>query len=198
MKPILSELTRVYNKPKEDLDSEDEQLLEAFRAFIKDVMDFSMDSISSGSNSGGNFMNFHYVFVVPTGWDLEIRKDFLRPIFVQAGLISKSDDPNRLIFYNELEALLHHIQDPTYQKDYYQLKLQKDTQCLIYTLNTGPYSMCCNLSVCELRNSPTCQNGRREVAPEKILYSTSLDLIRFDNLSSGKFEGFLLAQRGWG
>lgn len=49
----------------------------------------------------------HYAFIVPFEWEEEIREDLIRPIFIQAGLISKDDHKDRLLFISDLESVFY-------------------------------------------------------------------------------------------
>lgn len=59
--------------------------------------------------------NFHYILVMPTHWDFNIR-DTLREIFVQAVLIEKHQDMYRLQFCTELDSTLNYIQQPRHPR----------------------------------------------------------------------------------
>ncbi|KAI9258417.1 hypothetical protein EDC94DRAFT_613720 [Helicostylum pulchrum] len=50
----------------------------------------------------------HYVFVVPSEWEEEIREVLIRPIFVQANLISKDDHKDRLLFCTDVESTYYY------------------------------------------------------------------------------------------
>lgn len=51
----------------------------------------------------------HYVFVVPTEWEEEIRQLFIRPIFILANLISKDDHKDRLLFCSDVESIFYYF-----------------------------------------------------------------------------------------
>lgn len=50
--------------------------------------------------------NCHFVVVVPFEWDEGIIEEIIRPIFVEANLISKADGPGRLLFVSKLDCTL--------------------------------------------------------------------------------------------
>ncbi|KAG2211006.1 hypothetical protein INT47_000166 [Mucor saturninus] len=52
---------------------------------------------------------FHYVFTLPTIWDVKIR-DEIRSLFFKAGLVQDHDHPDRLLLINELESRVRYIQ----------------------------------------------------------------------------------------
>ncbi|KAG2210910.1 hypothetical protein INT47_000064 [Mucor saturninus] len=57
----------------------------------------------------------HYAFFVPTDWDFEIRKEIIRPLFEEAGLMAKSDHDKKLLFFTQLETTFQYLQaqDPS-------------------------------------------------------------------------------------
>jgi hypothetical protein len=69
-------------------------------------------SISSPITAG--VKRYHYIFVVPTDWEHEIRDEIIRPVFRQAGFINDTDYPCRLLFYTKLDALKFDLQNKLY------------------------------------------------------------------------------------
>ncbi|KAG2232832.1 hypothetical protein INT48_005700 [Thamnidium elegans] len=49
----------------------------------------------------------HYMFIVPSEWEEEIREAIIRPVFVQANLISIGDHSDRLLFCSDLESFYY-------------------------------------------------------------------------------------------
>lgn len=59
-------------------------------------------------------MDFYYAITLPTNWSPEIREKLIRPLFIQANLIHKSDGQGRLIFFTELEPTFRNMQSDRY------------------------------------------------------------------------------------
>lgn len=59
----------------------------------------------------------HYVFVVPSEWEEEIRQLFIRPIFILANLISKDDHKDRLLFCSDVESIFYYFLTDYYYSD---------------------------------------------------------------------------------
>ncbi|KAI8079241.1 hypothetical protein BDF21DRAFT_37888 [Thamnidium elegans] len=76
----------------------------------------------------------NYVFVVPSEWEEEIREDLIRPIFISAGLISKEDHKDRLLFLTDLECIFYNSEDSDITK---------------YLSNRGKTTVLCRLSFIE-------------------------------------------------
>ncbi|GAA5808560.1 hypothetical protein MFLAVUS_001951 [Mucor flavus] len=66
----------------------------------------------------------HYVFVVPSEWEEEIREVLIRPIFVRANLILKDDHKDRLLFCTDVESIYYYIARNQYIGD---TKLSRST-----------------------------------------------------------------------
>ncbi|KAI9273825.1 hypothetical protein EDC94DRAFT_592883, partial [Helicostylum pulchrum] len=66
----------------------------------------------------------HYVVVVPSEWEEEIREVLVRPIFVRANLVSKEDNRDRLLFCTDIESIYYYIIQYQYSND---LKLSRNT-----------------------------------------------------------------------
>lgn len=53
----------------------------------------------------------HYIFVVPSGWEEDIREVLLRPLLIETGLISKDDHKGWLLFCTDLESICYNLTD---------------------------------------------------------------------------------------
>lgn len=96
------------NKKKETpRDAHDEIILHAVGVFMRKLVDEYRSNLSYEKEA---YMPFHYGFLVPTHWDLAIRDEVIRPLFVQTGLISEDDSSHRLVFLTMLESAMTNIQ----------------------------------------------------------------------------------------
>lgn len=113
---FMGEIKRVYPKYKED--QNDKDALEV----LQSVTDFILNLVNSIKatwsevvrQENTNAVNLHFVFIVPTEWEYKIREDIIRPIFIAAGLISRTDHPNRLLLFTKLESVIQLIQHPKF------------------------------------------------------------------------------------
>lgn len=55
-------------------------------------------------------MQCHYAITLPTIWEIEVREELIRPLFIESGLIAKHDTPSRLLFFSQLESDFRYIQ----------------------------------------------------------------------------------------
>lgn len=54
--------------------------------------------------------DFCYAFTLPTKWSYQIQEQLIRPLFISAGLISKYNHRDRLLFFTQLESIFRYIQ----------------------------------------------------------------------------------------
>ncbi|KAI9338317.1 hypothetical protein BD770DRAFT_400719 [Pilaira anomala] len=59
---------------------------------------------------GKSLDSLHYLCVIPREWDQNTREQLLRPIFIQAGLISETDHNDRLLFLSDTESIFYGAQ----------------------------------------------------------------------------------------
>ncbi|KAG2228887.1 hypothetical protein INT48_007052 [Thamnidium elegans] len=101
-------LYQLFEKGKDSWDQDDLFTLTAISDFIcLYVEELIKDSKGEIKDSGA----LHYVLTVPSEWEEEIREVLIRPIFVQANLISKDDHPDRLLFCCEIESAYYYLSD---------------------------------------------------------------------------------------
>lgn len=97
----------------------DEIIKAAVVGFLKNVLyNYLMDMGGLENDATANDyvpLPPHYAFFVPTDWDFEIRKEIIRPLFEEAGLMAKSDHDKRLLFFTQLETTFQYLQaqDPS-------------------------------------------------------------------------------------
>ncbi|KAI8047204.1 hypothetical protein BDF21DRAFT_211027 [Thamnidium elegans] len=99
-------LYQLFEKDKDNWDQDDLFTLTAasdfFRLCVEKLIEDSKGEIK---DSGA----LHYVLVVPSEWEEEIREVLIRPIFVQANLISKDNHPDRLLFCSDIESAYYFL-----------------------------------------------------------------------------------------
>ncbi|KAG2229453.1 hypothetical protein INT48_007840 [Thamnidium elegans] len=102
-------LYQLFKKGKDSWDQDDLFTLTAVSDFIRlSVEELIKDSKGEIKDSDA----LHYVLLVPSEWEEEIREVLTRPIFVQANLISKDDHQERLLFCSEIESAYYYLSDP--------------------------------------------------------------------------------------
>lgn len=102
---FLEQLYQVFKKDKDNWNQDDIFLLKA----VSDFMRLSMKELIEKSDDAETL---HFIFAIPSEWEEEIREDLLRPLFIQANLLSKDDHKDRLLFCSEIESICYRIIDP--------------------------------------------------------------------------------------
>ncbi|GAA5795611.1 hypothetical protein HPULCUR_000972 [Helicostylum pulchrum] len=72
----------------------------------------------------------HYVFIVPSGWKKEIGEKLIRPIYIEAGLISEKDHSDRLLCIPEVECIFYDLQQ--------HLHFKRGQYTVLSRVNTSP------------------------------------------------------------
>ncbi|KAI9273930.1 hypothetical protein EDC94DRAFT_113843 [Helicostylum pulchrum] len=116
-------LHRLFKKGKDSWNQDDLFFFKAVSDFLYLSVKELMRQENRGLNQVKNTDALHYVFVVPSEWEEEIREVLIRPIFVQANLISKDDHKDRLLFRTDIESIYYYVTQ--YQHD--NLKLSRNS-----------------------------------------------------------------------
>jgi hypothetical protein len=171
---FIKEIQRIYQQSggKTDVCSEyDEFILNAIADFLSNLVQDILDKISM-QESGITMENIIFVFVVPTEWDLEIRKQLLRPLFIKANLISRTTtDNSRLLFYTYLESFVQLVQDPSNNTEYAidGGRVDHDNQYLMCHLNwTHKWEITINLTLFEAKKPKTGLDGISSLIPRIV------------------------------
>lgn len=102
----------LFKRPKYKWDQDDIFMFRAISEFIrlsaKEMM--KHEETTEGVNNNDSL---HYVFIVPSEWEEEIRESLIRPMFVQAGLIAFENHKDRLLFCSDIESIYYYLTDPT-------------------------------------------------------------------------------------
>lgn len=102
---FMDELYLLFKKSKNTWNENDKLLIKAVSDFIYLAVKESMEDKDIKNKS---LDSFYYGFIVPSEWQEEIREDLLRPMFIQAGLLSKEDHKDRLLFFSDLECTCYY------------------------------------------------------------------------------------------
>ncbi|KAG2233262.1 hypothetical protein INT48_001711 [Thamnidium elegans] len=114
-------LYRLFKKGKDSWDQDDLFTLTAVSDFIRlSIEELIKDSKGEIKDSGA----LHYVLLVPSEWEEEIREVLIRPIFVQANLILKEDHQDRLLFCSDVESIYYYLSSP---KSSYFTEMRRNT-----------------------------------------------------------------------
>ncbi|KAI9362633.1 hypothetical protein BD770DRAFT_440586 [Pilaira anomala] len=163
--------------------------------FIRVLVNFIVDCYQ-GDLSTRNLDKLNYVCIVPTEWDNEIREELLRPIFIQSGLIKKTDHKDRLLFLSDTESFFYYTQRDTDVRydiyagntDYFDLYVQEDNEIRAQLYNgyhkVGEHYLLCKAVVDHKKKSsihvhlievqPTVFNILEGLLYPKILFSSIL------------------------
>ncbi|KAI8047196.1 hypothetical protein BDF21DRAFT_210873 [Thamnidium elegans] len=113
-------LYQLFEKGKDSWDQDDIFMLTAVSDFIRLSIKELIKRLEGEIKDSGAL---HYVLVVPSEWEEEIREVLIRPIFVQANLISKDDHQDRLLFCSDVESIYYYLSDP---KNSYVTKMTRN------------------------------------------------------------------------
>ncbi|KAI8067207.1 hypothetical protein BDF21DRAFT_111132 [Thamnidium elegans] len=105
----IEKLHQIFKKGKDSWDQDDLFTLTAVSDFIRLSVEALIKKLKGVIKDSGAL---HYVLLVPSEWEEEIREVLIRPIFVQANLISKDDHQDRLLFCSEIESAYYYLSDP--------------------------------------------------------------------------------------
>ncbi|KAG2230313.1 hypothetical protein INT48_002738, partial [Thamnidium elegans] len=103
---FMERLHQLFKKDKNSWDQDDLFSLKAISDFIRLVVKKLMNILNEESD-GINV--FHYVFILPSDWEEEIKEVLIRPLFVQANLILKDDHKDRLLFCSDIESICYRL-----------------------------------------------------------------------------------------
>ncbi|KAI8088118.1 hypothetical protein BDF21DRAFT_396308 [Thamnidium elegans] len=97
-------LYQLFKKGQDNWNKDDLFSLKA----ISNFMCLSVEELIKESNQEIKDTGaLHYMFIVPSEWEEEIREAIIRPVFVQANLISIGDHSDRLLFCSDLESFYY-------------------------------------------------------------------------------------------
>ncbi|KAG2233241.1 hypothetical protein INT48_001690 [Thamnidium elegans] len=99
-------LYQLFKKGKDSWDHDDLFTLTAVSDFIRLFVEELIEDLEGEIKDGDAL---HYVLVVPSEWEEEIREVLIRPIFVRANLISKDDHQDRLLFCSDIESAYYYL-----------------------------------------------------------------------------------------
>lgn len=102
------ELYQVFKKDKDEWNEDDLFLLKAVSDFTRLLIE---DEIEESKGEIKSTDQLHYVFVVPSEWEEEIRETLLRPILIQSNLISENYHNDRLLFCSDLETIFYKLME---------------------------------------------------------------------------------------
>ncbi|KAI8047202.1 hypothetical protein BDF21DRAFT_457392 [Thamnidium elegans] len=104
----IEKLYQLFKKGEDSWYQDDLFTLTAVSDFIR----LSVEKLIEDSKEGIKDSDaLHYLFIVPSEWEEEIREVLIRPIFVQANLISKDDHQDRVLFCSDIESVYYSLSD---------------------------------------------------------------------------------------
>ncbi|KAI8087299.1 hypothetical protein BDF21DRAFT_226510 [Thamnidium elegans] len=92
-------------------DSENDVHIDKFKERLYQVFKKVKELIEEADERIKDVEELHHIFIIPSEWEEEMREVLLRPLFVQADLISKDDHKDRLLFCSELECICYSLMD---------------------------------------------------------------------------------------
>ncbi|KAG2232031.1 hypothetical protein INT48_000586 [Thamnidium elegans] len=103
-------------------------IVDYFRHVDRFINSFINDKYGKNCDASKN----RYVMTYPSDWCQDQIK-YLRDLVIRAGVISEEDHPQRLIMYNEVEAILRYVQEDIKDRNG-SIKLKQDHNYLICDL----------------------------------------------------------------
>lgn len=121
---FIDKLYCAFKKGRSYWDENDLILELVVSNFIRVLVNFIIDNYNGVSIHNLDMLN--YVCIVPYEWDDEIREELVRPIFIQSGLIAKTDHKDRLLFLSDAESFFYRNQCnndslPQLRNDYHKV-----------------------------------------------------------------------------
>lgn len=109
---LEEKIYRLFKRPKYLWDQDNMFMFKAISEFIRLSAKKLMkhEEITEGVNNNDSL---HYAFIAPSEWEEEIRESLIRPMFVQAGLMTFEDHKDRLLFCSDIESLYYYLTDPS-------------------------------------------------------------------------------------
>ncbi|KAI7888042.1 uncharacterized protein EV154DRAFT_324162 [Mucor mucedo] len=140
---IFMELNNVFLKAPQRVSKSD--MLD--NVITSEVVKFLQDEMNEWEKAlKCSKSDFCYAFTLPTGWNYEIQEKLIRPLFISAGLISKYNHPDRLLFFTQLESLFRCIQsDDRYF--YKNIEVEYGRQYAMCSLNFAEGEIFVNLDL---------------------------------------------------
>ncbi|GAA5808768.1 hypothetical protein MFLAVUS_002164 [Mucor flavus] len=123
-------LYQLFKKGEDSWNEDDQFSFKAVSDFINLYVKNFLRERNRKLKQVENTDKLHYLFVVPSEWEEEIREVLIRPLFVRANLISKDDHKDRLLFCTDVESICYYITEHRFDN----IELSRNT--LIGAINT--------------------------------------------------------------
>lgn len=112
---IFTKLNNIYLKRKQtssksEYDIYDKLVLQTVPIILRRLVESAHSLPDKNRSNSLSTPYYHFTFLVPTSWDYGIREELIRPLFIQAGLITESDHKGRLLFFTKLESIFEYMQ----------------------------------------------------------------------------------------
>ncbi|GAA5808513.1 hypothetical protein MFLAVUS_001904 [Mucor flavus] len=101
-------LYQLFKKGEDSWNEDDRFLFKAISDYINLYVESLLQDRNRTLKQVEDTEELHYLFVVPSEWEEEIREVLIRPLFVRANLISKDDHKDRLLFCTDLESIYYY------------------------------------------------------------------------------------------
>lgn len=147
---IFTKLGDIYLKKKYDTsyeyDMHDDVVISAIGYFIQNQVNHYRLHKMGGRNASGLLP--HFVLFLPTYWNEGIREELIRPIFIEANILSEKDHKGRLLFFTPLETNFRYIQSKNdYENERMNGKIKNGQQYIMYGLSFADDTLTVNLDL---------------------------------------------------
>lgn len=101
------EKEEIENNRKYQYDVHDTTIIQAAKKLLEKVKTWSPLSNKTRLVS---LSDYHFAITLPTNWNKKIQTKLIRPLFVEAGLITESDHSDKLLFFTQLRSDFRYLQ----------------------------------------------------------------------------------------
>ncbi|KAI7890892.1 uncharacterized protein EV154DRAFT_234807 [Mucor mucedo] len=101
------EKERKENKSNYEYDVHDTAILQGARRLLEKIKTWSP---LSNSTRLAEMSDYHFAMTLPTKWDKKIQTNLIRPLFVEVGLITNTDHPDKVLFFTQLQSDFRYLQ----------------------------------------------------------------------------------------
>ncbi|KAI7884750.1 uncharacterized protein EV154DRAFT_522106 [Mucor mucedo] len=110
----LHDTSLKYNENPQSYDLHVKMVKMAAKSYLEEIA--RECQFQSKKNLEIRKFDYHYAMILPTSWDFPlnsnycVKEDMFRPLFVEANMITTSDDHNRLLFFTMLDSNFRYLQ----------------------------------------------------------------------------------------
>ncbi|KAI7881208.1 uncharacterized protein EV154DRAFT_523540 [Mucor mucedo] len=182
---IMIKLNDIYLKNAQDHNAHDRMTLAGVVLFLQNL---TKDYSQGKTISHKSYLDYHFAVTLPTHWDLNIREKMLRPLFIQAGLVSADDHHDRLLFFSQLDGDFRHLQSLDHNgSSRINTRLANGRQYVMYKLKLVDRKLIVTMDLFSAHYPAVTAIDDKYVskALHSVYFTVSLDPMSANNFNSG-------------